>query len=104
MRHLQRTARTISIALVLMVGGAACGEDSSHGHPGHGIVKSLDADARDVTLEHGDIPGLMKAMTMTFKVAPGVALDEIRQGAEVEFKVKEDGGVYTVTEIRRSGS
>ena len=46
----------------------------------------------------------MKAMTMMFQVAPGVALDDVRPGAEVDFWVKEENGTYTVTEIRRSGS
>ncbi len=104
MRHPQGTAWAISVALVLIVGASACGGESSDGHPGHGIVKSLDADARKVTLDHEAIPGLMKAMTMTFDVAPDVALDGIGQGAEVDFRVREEGGVYTVTEIRRSGS
>ena len=44
----------------------------------------------------------MKAMTMTFNVAPGVALDGIGQGTEVDFRVVEEGGVYTVTEMRSS--
>jgi Cu/Ag efflux protein CusF len=57
-----------------------------------------------VTLDHEDIPGFMKAMTMTFTLAPDVALDGIDPGAKVDFRVKEEGGVYTVTAIRGSGS
>ncbi len=103
MRHLQRTAWAISIAVALIVGASACGGEAPADHPGHGIVKSLDADAREVTLDHGDIEGLMDAMTMTYKLAPGVALDGIAEGAEVDFRVKKEGGVYTVTEMRRTG-
>lgn len=82
-----------------------CGAETGAAVPAraHGVVKKLDVGARTVTLDHGDIPGLMKAMTMTFDVAPGVALDDLRPGAEVDFWVKEEGGTYTVTEIHRSG-
>ena len=104
MRQFQRTAWAISIALALIVGASACGGESPDGHAGHGIVESLDVDARRVSLDHEDIPGFMKGMTMTFNVAPGVALEGIGQGVEVDFRVKEEGGVYTVTEIRPSGS
>jgi Cu/Ag efflux protein CusF len=57
-----------------------------------------------VTLDHEDIPGFMKAMTMTFTLAPDVALDGIDPGAKVDFRVKDEGGVYTVTALRGSGS
>jgi Cu/Ag efflux protein CusF len=80
----------------------ACGGSSSDGR-GHGVVQSVDAQARQVSLEHGDIPGMMKAMTMTFEVAPDVSLEGLEVGAEVDFRVQEEGGVYTLTELQRSG-
>jgi Cu/Ag efflux protein CusF len=90
---------TLGLALGMAV---ACGS-SSEGR-GRGVVQDVDAQARRITLDHGDIPGLMKAMTMTFEVAPGVALEGLDAGAKVDFRVQEeDGGVYTVTELRRSG-
>ena len=57
-----------------------------------------------MTLDHGDIPGFMKAMSMAYDLAPGVELEGIDPGATVDFRVKKDGGAYIVTEIRRSGS
>ena len=60
------------------------------------------SDGADATVP--DIPGLMKAMTMTFDVAPEVALEGLEPGAEVDFQVKYEGGAYVVTELRRSGS
>ncbi len=104
MRDLKTVACTALLGLLLGVGAAACGGASSGDHPGHGVVKELDAESRTVTLQHGDIEGLMKAMTMTFDLAPDVVLDGIDPGEEVDFRVKEEGGVYTVTEIRGSGS
>ena len=40
---------------------------------------------------------------MTFDVAPGGELDGIDRGAEVDFRVKEERGIYTVTETRPAG-
>jgi Cu/Ag efflux protein CusF len=83
---------------------AACGGPASDGHPGRGIVTGVDAAARTVSLDHGDIPGLMKAMTMTFEVAPDVSLEGIEVGSEVDFRVKHEDGVYTVTMIGAASS
>lgn len=95
---------TAFVCLALVAGADACGGASEEDHPGHGVVTSVDVGARRVTLDHEDIPGLMKGMTMTFEVAPGVPLDGVSEGMEVDFRVKYEGGVYTVTELRGSGS
>jgi len=92
----------VAFGLAVGVAGVTCG-----GQPdgrGHGVVQDLDPEARRITLEHGDIPGVMKGMTMTFELSPDVALDDIAAGAQVDFRVQEQGGVYTVTELQRSGS
>ena len=93
-------ARAVVLGLAIAIGFAACGGGTPEDHPGHGVVMKIDVEARQVTLDHGDIPGLMEAMTMTFEVAPGVSLDGIDPGTEVDFRVKYEGGVYTVTELR----
>ena len=93
-----------AFGIALTVAALACGGASPKAQRAHGVVESVDAAARKVTLDHQDIPGLMRAMTMTFDVAPGVALEDLRPGVEVDFWVSEVGGVYTVMEIRRSGS
>ena len=91
--------RVAAVCLFVLLG---CGAGSSD-HLGHGVVESVDAGARTVTLDHEDIPGFMKGMIMTFHLAAGVELTGIAQGAEVDFRVKEERGVYTVTEIRHTG-
>ena len=98
MRNLCVIPRAAVLGLALLLGGSACGPALSE-QPGHGVVLSRGIAARTVTLDHEDIPGLMKAMTMTFQVAPGVDLEAIEPGAEVDFRAKEEGGGYTVTEI-----
>ncbi len=104
MRHLRRTGWVIALGITLAGAGFACSGAAPEGQQVHGIVRSVDAGAQKVTFDHDDIPGMMKAMTMVFDVAPGVALEGLRPGVEVDFWVKEEGGVFTVTKIRRSGS
>lgn len=94
------TAFSVGLACVV----SACNGGSEDAELAHGVIVSIDVDARRVTLDHGDIPGLMKAMTMGYDVARGVALDGLRPGVEVDFRVKYAAGVYTVTEIRRANS
>ncbi len=104
MRGLQKTASMIALGIILAGAAFACSGVGPDGQRAHGIVKSVDAGAQKVTFDHEEIPGMMKAMTMVFDVAPAVALEGLQPGVEVDFWVKEEGGVYTVTEIRRSGS
>lgn len=78
---------------------AACGGSAPETGTGRGVVQDVDAAARQVTIEHGDIPGLMKAMTMTFSVADPVELEGVEPGSRVEFEVRYEQGRYTVTDL-----
>jgi len=98
-----------SLAMFALVAGltwAGCdgsGTNTEGARPGHGVVRAVDLARREITLEHGDIPGLMKAMTMTFAVASDASLEGLEPGVSVDFEVAEQQGVYTLTAIRRSG-
>ena len=85
------------IAALLVV--AACGGEADAGKPGTGVVREIDAANARVTLEHGDVPGLMKAMTMTFEVADPKLLEGVEVGNEVDFRVRYADGKYTITDI-----
>jgi Cu/Ag efflux protein CusF len=91
-------ATSLGVALAL----AACGGAAEGPQPGHGTVRAVDAAAGTVTLQHGDIPGLMKAMTMTFDVATPSLLEGLAPGQVVDFRVQEQEGRYVVTEIAPS--
>lgn len=78
---------------------SACSDPEPTDHAGRGIAQEIDPVARTVTLDHEDIPGLMKGMTMTFAVAPDVALESIAAGSEVEFVLQAAGDSLTVTRI-----
>lgn len=84
--------------LAAAIAAAACGGGSDSGQ-GSGVVRGIDTANAQITLEHGDIPGLMKAMTMTFAVADPQLLEGVEVGNEVDFRVRYADGKYTVTEI-----
>ena len=100
MRTGRSAALAAAVAMALVFAGPGCGGDGAEGKPGHGVVLRVDAAARTVSIEHGDIPGMMRAMTMTFALAPEVSLEGISPGTEVDFHVMEEGGVYTVTRLQ----
>jgi Cu/Ag efflux protein CusF len=83
------------VALGLALG--ACGGDPEGS--GKGIVRGVDREQGRVTLEHGEIPGMMKAMTMTFEVSEPSVLDGVEDGERVEFRVRYADGTYTVVSI-----
>jgi len=64
-----------------------------------GRVESVDPERGTVTIDHEDIPGLMKAMTMTFQTADPQIVEEVSPGQAVDFRVKKDGNRWVVTEI-----
>ena len=82
----------VAIALAALV---AC----SKGETGHGEGVVLQTDDGRIVIEHGDIPGVMKAMTMEFEIDPDL-LKDVKSGDRVSFTVAAEGGRYHVTAIR----
>lgn len=66
-----------------------------------GKIVALDAGKKVVTLDHEDIPGLMKAMTMEFSVSDAKVLDGLQAGDAVRGKLRSDAGAYTVTSLEK---
>ena len=64
-------------------------------------VVAVDRDKKTVTLDHEDIPGLMKAMEMKFAVEDAKILDGIKPGDAVEGKLQVKSGTNTITELRK---
>lgn len=59
-----------------------------------GEVRAVNAAERELQIRHDEIPGFMKAMTMPFKVAEDVDMDDFRVGDLLEAKLRvefEDG-------------
>ena len=70
------------------------------GAQGTGVVKTIDAKAESVTLQHGPIAALSwPAMTMTFKADPAL-LKTVKVGQQVTFTVKTGAAAPEVVAIQ----
>lgn len=66
-------------------------------------VVKVDKSAGKITLRHGPIKSLdMDAMTMVFRVADPVMLDEVKAGDRIEFEAGRINGAITVSKISKS--
>jgi len=69
---------------------------SAQEHPASGIVLSIDAAHRSLTISCAEIPGYMGAMDMTFAVGEGTRIESLKPGTAVTFTIaqrrKTEGG------------
>lgn len=66
-------------------------------YSGRGVVREIFADRSEVMIAHGDIPGLMMAMTMMFEVAdPSLLDDGLSVGQSVDFGIELVGESYRI--------
>ena len=68
-----------------------------------GEIRRIDKDAGKVTIKHGPIKTDtldMDPMTMVFQVKDKAVLETVKAGDKVKFKVVDERGQMTVTEIR----
>lgn len=66
-----------------------------------GRIVSVDVAGKQVRIDHGEIPGLMAAMTMTFPVAEAKLLDGVAADDAVEFTLAETPAGMVVTRLRK---
>jgi protein SCO1/2 len=98
MRRRAAALATCALALGLASGCGAAEERA--GWEAGGVVRGLDPEAGQIKIEHGDIEGLMPAMTMSFDVATPDLLEGIALGEYVEFHlVREEGGAFVIDAI-----
>jgi Cu/Ag efflux protein CusF len=92
-------AAVVVVALVLASAGCGGGAEVQKGS-GEGTVVAVDAARGEIALDHGEIPGVMGAMTMSFSVSDPKLLEGVAPGQSVSFDVEHAGGKYLVTGIR----
>lgn len=66
-----------------------------------GRVLLVDIERKSIKLDHEDIPGLMRAMKMYFKVEDARMLEGLAPGDAIEGKMKDVAGRYVFFELRR---
>lgn len=119
-----KSCRSLVIALAALTGvlSLACGSQGSgsvnsagneppaKSSPGTqiyqavGVVKGMDWKAKEVTIDHEDIPGYMSAMQMTFAIKDPKMLKGIFPGDKVDFELERRGEDLTVTKILLQGA
>lgn len=93
--------RTALAGLLLCCAAGSAAVTAGNEHLAEGVVKSIDANARTVTIAHGPISSMgMGAMIMAFRVADPAMLDDITPGRKIKFLlVVEKSGQMVVTDV-----
>ena len=91
------------IALPLFLAGCQreTGPATAKQYEAKGKVVNVAPDQSAVTLDHEDIPGLMKAMQMKFPVSDPKVLDGIQAGDQVQGHLRAGVGGYVVTDLNK---
>jgi Cu/Ag efflux protein CusF len=66
-----------------------------------GKVVAIDSKKPAVTLDHEDVPGLMKGMEMEFPVANAKLLEGLKVGDEVQGRLKKAESGYLITQLEK---
>lgn len=74
---------------------------SGASYEGQGKVVKVDEKGKEITLQHGEIKGLMPAMTMGFPVKLADVLKGIREGDRVRFTISPQGAEFVVEKIAK---
>lgn len=89
MKHLLITLLLMCVAIA-----AGCQSKPEKHYPIQGEVISVDAANKLLTVKHGDIPGLMPAMTMSYQVAEPKQMQALQPGDRIsaDLVVSENKG------------
>ena len=111
------TRVAVAVGSVLLICASACGSPEpaksetppamqaqpSAEHPArydlNGKVVAIDKAAKKLTVDHGDIPGFMGAMTMPYSVKDEHALDNLTVGDQISAKVVSTGSEFWLENI-----
>jgi protein SCO1/2 len=72
-------------------------------HTASGVVMSVDASEKKVTIKHGEIPGYMSAMTMPFDVKDTNELTGLGPGDPISFRLIVSNNFGWVDQIKKTG-
>lgn len=86
--------------LLLSAGLLACWADRDvRTYEVRGVVRGVEAEARQVVVQHEDIEGLMPAMTMNFDVAAAELLEGLETGQPIRFRLEATRRGYRILEL-----
>lgn len=73
--------------------------NSAESFKARGIVRGAYPDRGEILVEHGDIPGLMMAMTMMFSLTDSQLLEEVKVGDTIDFEVQSVDGSHEILSL-----
>ena len=96
-------AGVVLLAVAVVVAGCQRGSEApqSKQYSVNGEVVAVDQNQKTVTLDHEDIPGLMKAMEMQFNVEDPQVLEGISVGNQVHGQLEVRSGDYIITDLNK---
>jgi len=96
--------RRAVFALAAAISLAACSSKSNpHTYPVHGQIVSVTPDRQEATVKHGEIPGLMPAMTMPYKIREKAELDAVKPGDMIDATLTIGENDAFLTGVRKVG-
>jgi protein SCO1/2 len=87
------------VACALVLAALACGGRRDV-YQGHGVVREVDVAAKQVVVEHEEIPGLMSAMTMSFDVPDAALLAQLAPGQHIDFELEVKARSFRIISAR----
>lgn len=99
-RSLPRAVAALVTIAALFVVACENDRDARIGrHPAHGTVEDVDRENAQVLIDHGEVEGLMPAMTMSFHVPDAAVLGRLAPGQVIDFELEFTGRSYDVVDV-----
>jgi Cu/Ag efflux protein CusF len=97
-----KTFLSLFLVLTACLTTAWCAADSDTPttHPLKGVVMGILPEKTALLVKHEEVPGVMRAMTMMFKVEPAV-LEKVKRGDAITARMsrRDDGWWLTEVEV-----
>ena len=99
--------RFVLVALVALSLCASCASEASRTqqppvtHQGAGVVVDVNVEKSRIKINHEEMPGYMKPMTMWFPVKDSKLIEGLKPNDRVTFTVAEEEAADVIVEIRK---
>jgi Cu/Ag efflux protein CusF len=102
--NLARFSVLLAVAPVIFVCAtspihAATPAEAAKRHPLKGVVTAVDPEQSSLRVKHEEIPGVMRAMTMMFKV-DAATLKSVKTGDAITALLSREGGEWRLHEVK----
>ena len=104
MRTVLLFATTAALAAGCGQSGTTDSKAKAKDYPIRGKVTAVDEASKKITVDHEDIPGLMKAMEMKFDVESAAAVAGVKAGDRVQGRLGVEAGKYVIKSLKTTES